>query len=161
MKKSEKEIEHDILEDDMKKQHFSRKSSILLIALLLLAVGLLSGCKKKTTQSAIDFGNINANDIEKIELSGSSGGENGEYSHTLSESERKGFVDLLNRVELGDEVDEKQALYSGAVSHYAIYFKNRDPVTIDPGHYFRVDGKYYEFTNFDELWDEFVTFNSL
>ena len=147
----------------MIKQHFTRRKSILLITLLLLTLSfsLLSGCQKKTAQSAIDFGNINADDIEKIELSGSTGGENGEYSHTLTESEKNDFVDLLNRVELGDEVDEKQALSSGAVSHYAIYFKNQDPITIDPGQYFYVDGKYYEFVNFDELWDKFVTFNSL
>lgn len=145
----------------MIKQHFIRKKSILLITLLLLTISLLSGCKRKTTQSAIDFGNINADDIEKIELSGSTGGENGEYSHTLTESEKNDFVDLLNRVELGEEVDKEQALSSGAVSHYAIYFKNQDPITIDPGQYFYVDGKYYEFVNFDELWDEFVTFNSL
>lgn len=145
----------------MIKQYFIRKKSILLITLLLLTISLLSGCKRKTTQSAIDFGNINAADIEKIELSGSTGGENGEYSHTLTESEKNDFVDLLNRVELGDEVDKERTLSSGAVSHYAIYFKNQDPITIDPGQYFYVDGKYYEFVNFDELWDEFVTFNSL
>lgn len=67
---------------------------------------------------------------------------------------------MLNQVELGDEVDKNQALSSGAVTYYKLYFQGKDVVTLCPGHYFGVDEKYYEFVNFDELWDEFVTFNS-
>lgn len=138
-----------------------RKKSALIIALLLLTIGVLSGCKEKTTEGRIDLGNMKASEVDKIELSGSAGGENGEYSHTLSESEKSDFVDLLNQVELGDEVDKEQALSSGAVSYYKLYFQKQDPVTISPGLYFYIDGKYYEFVNFNELWDEFVSFNSL
>ena len=67
---------------------------------------------------------------------------------------------MLNQVELGDEVDKNQALLSGAVTYYKLYFQGKDVVTLCPGHYFGVDEKYYEFVNFDKLWDEFVTFNS-
>ena len=67
---------------------------------------------------------------------------------------------MLNQVELGDEVDKNQALSSGAVTYYKLYFQGKDVVTLCPGHYFGVDEKYYEFVNFDKLWDEFVTFNS-
>ena len=67
---------------------------------------------------------------------------------------------MLNQVELGDEVDKNQALSSGAVTYYKLYFQGKDIVTLCPGHYFGVDEKYYEFVNFDKLWDEFVTFNS-
>ena len=67
---------------------------------------------------------------------------------------------MLNQVKLGDEVDKNQALLSGAVTYYKLYFQGKDVVTLCPGHYFGVDEKYYEFVNFDKLWDEFVTFNS-
>ena len=67
---------------------------------------------------------------------------------------------MLNQVELGDEVDKNQALSSGAVTYYKLYFQGKDVVTLCPGHYFGVDEKYYEFVNFEELWDEFITFNS-
>ena len=89
------------------------------------------------------------------------GGKNGEHSYTLSEHEKRDFIDLLNQVKLGDEVEKEQALSNGAVTYYKIYFQGQDPITISPGDYFCVDGKYYEFINFDELWDEFVSFNSL
>ena len=86
--------------------------------------------------------------------------KDGNYSYTLSDQEKKEFVHLLNQVELGDEVDKNQALSSGAVTYYKLYFQGKDIVTLCPGHYFGVDEKYYEFVNFDKLWDEFVTFNS-
>ncbi len=121
---------------------------------------LLSGCQKNTTNSAIEFGTIDVSEIDKIELSGTTGGKDGNFSYTLSDQEKKEFVHLLNQVELGDEVDKNQALSSGAVTYYKLYFQGKDVVTLCPGHYFGVDEKYYEFVNFDELWDEFVTFNS-
>ena len=121
---------------------------------------LLSGCQKNTINSAIEFGTIDVSEIDKIELSGTTGGKDGNYSYTLSDQEKKEFVHLLNQVELGDEVDKNQALSSGAVTYYKLYFQGKDVVTLCPGHYFGVDEKYYEFVNFDELWDEFVTFNS-
>ena len=99
-------------------------------------------------------------EIDKIELSGTTGGKDGNFSYTLSDQEKKEFVHLLNQVELGDEVDKNQALSSGAVTYYKLYFQGKDVVTLCPGNYFGVDEKYYEFVNFDELWDEFVTFNS-
>ena len=121
---------------------------------------LFSGCQKNTTNSAIEFGTIDVSEIDKIELSGTTSGKDGNFSYTLSEQEKKEFVHLLNQVELGDEVDKNQALSSGAVTYYKLYFQGKDIVTLCPGHYFGVDEKYYEFVNFDELWDEFVTFNS-
>ena len=35
-----------------------RKKSALIIALLLLTIGVLSGCKEKTTEGRIDLGNM-------------------------------------------------------------------------------------------------------
>lgn len=134
--------------------------SKIILSFILIMMTLLSGCHKNTTNSAIEFGTIDVSEIDKIELSGTTGGKDGNYSYTLSNQEKKEFVHLLNQVELGDEVDKNQALSSGAVTYYKLYFQGKDVVTLCPGHYFGVDEKYYEFVNFDELWDEFVTFNS-
>ena len=134
--------------------------SKIILSFILITLTLLSGCQKNTTHSAIEFGTIDVSEIDKIELSGTTGGKDGNYSYTLSDQEKKEFVHLLNQVELGDEVDKNQALSSGAVTYYKLYFQGKDVVTLCPGHYFGVDEKYYEFVNFDELWDEFVTFNS-
>ena len=132
----------------------------MILSFILITVTLLSGCQKNSTHSAIEFGTIDVSEIDKIELSGTTGGKDGNYSYTLSDQEKKEFVHLLNQVELGDEVDKNQALSSGAVTYYKLYFQGKDVVTLCPGHYFGVDEKYYEFVNFDKLWDEFVTFNS-
>ena len=134
--------------------------SKMVLSFILITVTLLSGCQKNTINSAIEFGTIDVSEIDKIELSGTTGGKDGNYSYTLSDQEKKEFVHLLNQVELGDEVDKNQALSSGAVTYYKLYFQGKDVVTLCPGHYFGVDEKYYEFVNFDKLWDEFVTFNS-
>lgn len=134
--------------------------SKMILSFILITVTLLSGCQKNTINSAIEFGTIDVSEIDKIELSGTTGGKDGNYSYTLSDQEKKEFVHLLNQVELGDEVDKNQALSSGAVTYYKLYFQGKDVVTLCPGHYFGVDEKYYKFVNFDELWDEFVTFNS-
>lgn len=134
--------------------------SKMILSFILITVTLLSGCQKNSTHSAIEFGTIDVSEIDKIELSGTTGGKDGNFSYTLSDQEKKEFVHLLNQVELGDEVDKNQALSSGAVTYYKLYFQGKDVVTLCPGHYFGVDEKYYEFVNFDELWDEFVTFNS-
>ena len=134
--------------------------SKMILSFILITVTLLSGCQKNSTRSAIEFGTIDVSEIDKIELSGTTGGKDGNFSYTLSDQEKKEFVHLLNQVELGDEVDKNQALLSGAVTYYKLYFQGKDVVTLCPGHYFGVDEKYYEFVNFDKLWDEFVTFNS-
>ena len=68
---------------------------------------------------------------------------------------------MLNQVKLGDEVDENKALSSGAVSYYTIHLATDETLTISPGKYFKVAARYYEFDNYDELWDEFIVFNSI
>ena len=144
----------------MFKTNCKKTVSKMILSFILITVTLLSGCQKNTTNSAIEFGTIDVSEIDKIELSGTTGGKDGNFSYTLSDQEKKEFVHLLNQVELGDEVDKNQALSSGAVTYYKLYFQGKDVVTLCPGHYFGVDEKYYKFVNFDELWDEFVTFNS-
>lgn len=144
----------------MLKTKCKKTVSKMILSFILITLTLLSGCQKNTTHSAIEFGTIDVSEIDKIELSGTTGGKDGNFFYTLSDQEKKEFVHLLNQVELGDEVDKNQALSSGAVTYYKLYFQGKDVVTLCPGHYFGVDEKYYEFVNFDKLWDEFVTFNS-
>ena len=71
------------------------------------------------------------------------------------------FWILLDQVELGSAVDEKEALTSGAVSYYTLYFTDGEMLTISPGRYFQVGDTYYEFRNYDELWDRFIEYNSI
>ena len=51
--------------------------------------------------------------------------------------------------------------YKNYVSYYTIYFATDETLTISPGKYFEVEDTYYEFDNYDELWDEFIVFNSI
>ncbi|MEF2879659.1 MAG: hypothetical protein U0N90_14690 [Blautia sp.] len=132
---------------------------ITLFFCLLLGCAGIWGCSGQ--ECPFDFSNADLSEIEKIKLSGTTGTENGESTYFLSEEESKEFIDLLKRVELGHEVDESQALGSGAVSYYTLYFYDDDFLVISPGSYFNVDGAYYSFENYDQLWDSFVYFNSL
>lgn len=64
-------------------------------------------------------------------------------------------------MELGNAVDEREALSNGAVSYYTLYFTDEETLPISPGRYFKIGDTYYEFRNYDELWDEFIGFNSI
>ena len=99
-------------------------------------------------------------EIKKIEHIGTTGGKDGNYSYFFSDKEVVEFIDLLNQVKLGDIVDENKALSSGAVSYYTIYFVIDETLTIIPGEYFKIGDTFYEFDNYDELWDKFIVFNS-
>lgn len=126
---------------------------------IVLALGVLSGCGKQGPD--IDLADIDISEINKIEHTGTTGGKDGEFSYTFSENEADGFIDLLAQVELGGAVDEKEALTSGVVSYYTIYFTDGEMLTISPGRYFKVGDTYYEFRNYDELWDRFIESNSI
>ena len=91
-------------------------------------------------------------EIKKIEHIGTTGGIDGDYSYSFSDNQIVEFIDLLNQVELGGKVDENKASSNGAVSYYTIYFI--------PGEYFKIGDTFYEFDNYDELWDKFIVFNS-
>ena len=99
-------------------------------------------------------------EIKKIEHIGTTGGIDGDYSYSFSDNQIVEFIDLLNQVELGGKVDENKALSSGAVSYYTIYLVTDETLTISPGKYFKVADRYYEFDNYDELWDKFIVVNS-
>ena len=135
-----------------------KKIGIVLLILISLT-GTLLGCGKQDVN--IDLETIDVSEIKKIECIGTTGGIDGDYSYSFSDNEVVEFVDLLNQVKLGDIVDENKALSSGAVSYYTIYFATDETLTISPGKYFEVEDTYYEFDNYDELWDEFIVFNSI
>ncbi len=126
---------------------------------LVFVMGVFSGCGKQGPD--IDLADIDISEIDKIEHTGTTGGKDGGFSYTFSEDEASGFIELLAQVELGSAVDEKEALTSGAVSYYTIYFTDGEMLTISPGRYFKVGDTYYEFRSYDELWDRFIEFNSL
>ncbi len=134
-----------------------RISTFLIIALLTLF--FVSGCSKQ--EKADKLIAVNADEIDKIICTGRNGGEDGSFEYSLTESEIDDFVKLLNEVSLGDEVDKNEALSSGAVVYYTVQFTDDKTLEISPGEYFMVGGTYYRFKNFDELWDEFIKFNSL
>ena len=71
------------------------------------------------------------------------------------------LLSCLNQVKLGDAVDESDALSSGAVAYYKLYYTDGETLTISPGRYFKIEDTYYEFKNYDELWDKFIEFNSI
>ena len=64
-------------------------------------------------------------------------------------------------MELGGKVDENKASSNGAVSYYTIYFVIDETLTIIPGEYFKIGDTFYEFDNYDELWDKFIVFNKV
>ena len=47
--------------------------SKIILSFILIMMTLLSGCHKNTTHSAIEFGTIDVSEIDKIELSGTTG----------------------------------------------------------------------------------------
>ena len=131
----------------------------IIFCISFLIVSILSGCGKQ--EPNIDLSSIDISNIDKIEHPGTTGGQNGEFSYSFSENESNGFIELLNQVKLGDAVDESDALSSGAVAYYKLYYPDGETLTISPGRYFKIEDTYYEFKNYDELWDKFIEFNSI
>ena len=135
-----------------------KKIGMVLFILIFLTDTLL-GCGKQDVN--MDLESIDVSEIKKIEHVGTTGGKDGDYSYSFSDDEVIEFIDLLNQVKLGNEVDENKALSNGVVSYYIIYFATDETLTISPGKYFKVADRYYEFDNYNELWDEFIVFNSI
>ena len=131
----------------------------MVLFILIFLTATLLGCGKQDVN--MDLESIAVSEIKKIEHVGTTGGKDGDYSYSFSDDEVIEFIDLLNQVKLGNEVDENKALSNGAVSYYIIYFATDETLTISPGKYFKVADRYCEFDNYNELWDEFIVFNSI
>lgn len=100
-------------------------------------------------------------DIKSVVMSGDTGGAQGSHEHTFSDAEIESFIKLLNEVQLGEQISEEKAISVGAVSNYTITNLDNSVLLISSGTYFKVNNQYYEFSNKDELWNEFISFNSL
>ena len=107
-----------------------KKIGIVLLILISL-IGTLLGCGKQDVNK--DLESIEASEIKQIEHTGTTGGKDGNYSYSFSDDEVIEFINLLNQVKLGDEVDENKALSSGAVSYYTIHLATDETLTISPG----------------------------
>lgn len=134
-----------------------KTNGIVLLTFIFLT-STLFGCGKQ--DASVGLESIDVPEIEKIEHTGTTGGKDGDYSYSFSDNQIVEFIDLLNQVELGGKVDENKASSNGAVSYYTIYFVIDETLTIIPGEYFKIGDTFYEFDNYDELWDKFIVVNS-
>lgn len=141
------------------------QKKMVIIAVMCIAAtvfAILLGTSIHRQQSAAGkLTEIEKSKVESIRLSGTTGGVNGNFSHSFSKDEISAFVDLLHKVKLGSTVRSEKALSTGASAYYSITFTDGSELSICPGKYFEVDAKYYEFENMNKLWEEFVCFNSL
>lgn len=135
-----------------------KTNGIVLLTFIFLT-STLFGCGKQ--DASVGLESIDVPEIEKIEHTGTTGGKDGDYSYSFSDNQIVEFIDLLNQVELGGKVDENKASSNGAVSYCTIYFVIDETLTIIPGEYFKIGDTFYEFDNYDELWDKFIVFNSI
>ena len=136
-----------------------KKIGIVLLILISL-IGTLLGCGKQDVNK--DLESIDASEIKQIELTGTTGGKDGNYSYFFSDKEVVEFIDLLNQVKTWWHSRWKQKHYQ--VELFLItqsILTTDETLTISPGKYFEVEDTYYEFDNYDELWDEFIVFNSI
>ncbi len=135
------------------------KRILVFFVIMLSSLVLIFGCNKQGNEDNLT--EINAAEIDKIICAGSTGGKDGTFKYSMAENEIDGFVKLLNQVNLGDEVDKNKVLSSGAVVYYTIQFTDDKTLEISPGKYFMIGETYYYFENYNELWGEFIKFNSL
>lgn len=133
------------------------RKSILIVSFIIVVLVYIG--YSRMGQNVLE--ELEAEEVESVRLTGTTGGLDGEFEYVLSDSEADSFIELLNQVQLGGRVSEEMARSAGAVSYYAITYRNGEKLLISPGAYFLINDKYYTFKNYDELWDEFFTFNSM
>lgn len=136
------------------------KRRLIRVIVICLATAVLIYCVYGR-MSRNELKDLEADEVESIFLAGSTGGLDGFYEYTFSDNDIYSFIELLNKVKLGHGVREKEAFSVGASSYYTITYKDGKELMVSPGEFFQIDDKYYVFTNYEELWDEFVTFNSM
>lgn len=136
------------------------KRRLIRVIVICLATAVLIYCVYGR-MGQNELKDLEADEVESIFLAGSTGGLDGFYEYTFSDNDIYSFIELLNKVKLGHGVSEKEAFSVGASSYYTITYKDGKELMVSPGEFFQIDDKYYVFTNYEELWDEFVTFNSM
>lgn len=157
------------------------------VFLACIAVGMLielylhKGCKKRILLSILlcilimdgilwydlffpasvyPFSNLEPYDIKRIYQTGSTGGKNGDFKNDLNTEQIEQFIDLLKKVKLGKEISRNQALSYGAVTYYTITPQKGVSFTISPGKYFLFKEHYFQFINYEELKNDFISINS-
>lgn len=136
------------------------KRRLIRVIVICLATAVLIYCVYGR-MGQNELKDLEADEVESIFLAGSTGGLDGFYEYTFSDNDIYGFIELLNKVQLGRRVSDETALSVGASSYYTITYKDGKELMVSPGELFQIDDKYYVFTNYEELWDEFVMFNSM
>jgi cytochrome c-type biogenesis protein CcmE len=142
-----------------KKKKYRLPVRILCIAAAVLAVVLILVMENGRGYM---FQDLEAGQIERVEYAYDLGvpGPEGSGKGQMDPRRIPAFVDFLKKVRLGGAVSDGESAYSGASSTYTLVMKDGSRRKLDPGEYFGVDGTYYKFINFNDLWDEFVEWNS-
>ena len=134
-----------------------KKKWIIVIYILCFVLAVIVGFRIQTgVKSKKIIADLEVSNIDRVHFSFYSGGITGSYEEDLSTEQTEKLVELMKKVRFGGRVSEEKAATSGASSCYIIYMKDGTKLTLDPGRFFKINHTYYEFENFDELWDEFI-----
>ena len=86
---------------------------------------------------------IHASDIKQIERISITGGKDSPTSQNLSKEEFSAFTDWMHQLRFHEEISRKEALSSGAVTYYHIFFLDGSKLTISPGEIMQINDTYY------------------
>lgn len=130
-------------------KNFSR--FFFILALLFLT---LTACQSvdsthqegKNTLSEVPeqyLSKIQTSDIKQIERISITGGKDSSTSQNLSKEEISSFTDWMHQLRFHEEISRKEALSSGAVTYYHIFFLDESKLTISPGEIMQINDTYY------------------
>ena len=86
---------------------------------------------------------IHISDIKQIERISITGGKDSPTSQNLSKEEISAFTDWMHQLRFHEEISRKEALSSGAVTYYHIFFLDGSKLTISPGEIMQINDTYY------------------
>ena len=86
---------------------------------------------------------IHASNIKQIERSSITGGKDSPTSQNLSTEAISAFTDWMHQLRFHEEISRKEALSSGAVTYYHIFFLDGSKLTISPGEIMQINDTYY------------------
>ena len=86
---------------------------------------------------------IHASNIKQIERISITGGKDSPTSQNLSKEEISAFTDWMHQLRFHGEISRKEALSSGAVTYYHIFFLDGSKLTISPGEIMQMNDTYY------------------
>ena len=86
---------------------------------------------------------IHASDIKQIERISITGGKDSPTSQNLSKEEISAFTDWMHQLRFHGKISRKEALSSGAVTYYHIFFLGGSKLTISPGEIMQMNDTYY------------------